>query len=147
MGIPSGSIFAHILDLETIGSVTSGLGQLSISDNWPQARLASQTIGSMKPWKKQNINKSIYTQHFSTLTLTPNSSVGRVSVLFFLTKLLATRVQIPDWIIFSNKAFFIAFDNDFEVYNIISLLIFYPSSKNIIPLCIIVLYCYMRLTV
>ena len=40
---------AHILDLETIGFVTSGLGQLSISDNWPQAQLASQTIGSMKP--------------------------------------------------------------------------------------------------
>ena len=40
---------AHILDLETIGFVTSGLGQLSIRDNWPQARLASQTIGSMKP--------------------------------------------------------------------------------------------------
>ena len=40
---------AHIFDLETIGFVTSGLGQLSISDNWPQARLASQTIGSMKP--------------------------------------------------------------------------------------------------
>ena len=40
---------AHILDLETIEFVTSGLGQLSISDNWPQARLASQTIGSMKP--------------------------------------------------------------------------------------------------
>ena len=45
---------AHILDLETIGFVTSGLRQLSISDNWPQAQLASQTIGSMKPWKNEN---------------------------------------------------------------------------------------------
>ena len=47
---------AHILDFETIGFITSGLGQLSTSDNWPQARLASQTIGSMKSWKNQNIN-------------------------------------------------------------------------------------------
>ena len=44
---------AHILDLRTIGFGTFGLGQLSISDNWPRAQLASQTIGSMKPRKKQ----------------------------------------------------------------------------------------------
>ena len=50
------NMMAHTFYIGTIRFVTSGLGQLSISDNWPQARLASQTIGSMKSWKNQNIN-------------------------------------------------------------------------------------------
>ena len=38
---------AHILDLKTIGFVTSGLGQLRINDNWPQERPESQTIENL----------------------------------------------------------------------------------------------------
>ena len=51
---------AHILDLRTIGFVTSGLGQLSMSDYWPQARLASQTIGSIKLRKNENNYQFIF---------------------------------------------------------------------------------------
>ena len=44
----SGLIGAHILDLGTIGFVTSSL---TIEYN---VQLASQTIGSMSPWKNEN---------------------------------------------------------------------------------------------
>ena len=99
---------AHIFDLETIGFVTSGLGQLSINDNWPRAQLALQTIGSMKPRKKQKkmlyIDKNLI--HFQQVPIAHSAEHAAPTKYFFI---LATRVQfpaLPDFF-FCNPGFFL----------------------------------------